>query len=765
MISSISLIAYLYNNLPEASALLEVKLQVPLRILSRDNKLIAEFGEKRRKPIPIKNVPKKLIAAVVATEDHRFYQHRGVDLKGLARALVDVISSGRKSQGGSTITMQVARNYFLSRAKTYTRKINEILLAIKIERELSKDQILELYLNKIYLGKHSYGIAAAAQTYYGKDVNELSIAQMAMLAGLPKAPSQINPLNNKSAALKRRSHVLKKMHTNNYLTKAEYDKEAKKPLTAKYHGRKIELYAPYVADMVKKQVIEMFGQNVFTSGMEVYTTIDSKLQQYANDVTAKHAIAYTLRHKSNGVINNFAFTDDNELINKLKSITKKPKLNISYISSIDNTNKNIAVKTLDPNTQSLISDTYNWDAIKWAARAQKTKEEKNILSLLKEGDIVYTYKEGKYKFILGKAPTVNPSLVTLSPNDGAINAIVGGYDYVESNFNRATQAKRQPGSAFKPFLYAASLENGYTAAHIINDAPIVLENKAIADLWRPQNHNKKFYGETRLRSALAHSINLVSIKLLQEIGIEKAINVIKLFGFNDLPENLSLSLGTGSTTLLELTNAFIPFTNEGYMVKPYLITKIKDSKDNVIFVSTPHTRNPNKDQHQAKKIISKESSYIMHSMLNEATKNGTAKKISSLLQRSDLAGKTGSTNDYFDAWFIGYHTDLVTGTWFGFDSPKSLYEYGSSTALPLWIDFMRPVIKELPIKKVNPPNSIVTVKIDPKTGLLARPGQKDAIFEVFKQGSQPQRRSIDLEPKQENSEYKSKRYSYNTTLF
>lgn len=650
---ALAVIVGLDTKLPAVAVLKDVKLQVPLRIYSIDRKLIAEYGDKRCTPIPLSQIPNDLINAVIATEDHRFFSHPGVDIRGIIRAAVSLLITGNKEQGGSTITMQVARNFFLTRKKTYLRKINEILLALKIEKELSKNEILELYLNKIYFGKHAYGIAAAAEVYYGKRVEQLSLSDMAMLAGLPQAPSTINPINSPQAALKRRTLVLDNMLTHNYITIEQYEQANLEPIETFYHGKAIELEAPYIAEMVRQELVDRFGEEIYDRGYEVITTINSNMQVAANGALHRALLEYDERHNGRKSLIN-GDDEDEDAIND------------------ENINKPV---------------------------------------------------------VTTRIPEIEGALVAINPNNGAILSLVGGFSFKKSPFNRATQAERQPGSNFKPFIYGAALENGFTAATILNDAPIVQEGSLFLDDWRPQNHTKKFYGPTSLRTGIIKSRNLVSIRLLQALGIEKAVDFIEKCGFstNKLPKTLSLALGTNLVTPLELAAGFSVFPNGGFKITPYFIDSIYDYQGNILFNITP----PEPIQ-----AISPQTAYLITSMLQEAITSGTGRKALQL-GRKDLAGKTGTTNDHFDAWYTGYNRDLVVTTWVGFDEPKSIGEYAVNTALPMWIYFMEKALHNVPESPSQQPDGIVSVKIDPNTGLLARPDQKDSIYELFSKQTVP----------------------------
>lgn len=650
---TVGIIVSLNSKLPAVAVLKDVKLQVPLRIYSYDKKLIAEFGDKRCTPITLDQMPLKLINAIIATEDHRFFQHPGVDLRGLMRAAMSLMLTGVKDQGGSTITMQVARNFFLTRKKTYLRKINEILLALKIEKELTKNEILELYLNKIYFGKHAYGIAAAAEVYYGVRVDQLSLAQIAMLAGLPQAPSTINPINSPQAAFKRRTHVLDNMLALGYISKEQYTQANSEPIETIYHGKTIELHAPYIAEMVRQELVERFGEDIYDKGYEIITTIDSNAQIAANYALNRALLEYDQRHNNNNNIVNNEEEDDESNSEVASTLTNKDS---------------------------------------------------------------------------SKYPEIEGALVALQPDSGAILSLVGGFDFNKSSFNRAIQAERQPGSNFKPFIYGAALENGFTTATVINDAPIVQEGSQFVDEWRPQNYTKKFYGPTSLRTGIIKSRNLVSIRLLQELGIDKAVDFIEKCGFvaQKLPKTLSLALGTNLVTPLELAAGFSVFSNGGYKINPYFIDSIFDYQGNMLF-KVSSSKIP---------AIKPQTAYLVTTMLQDAITKGTGKKAMQL-GRKDLAGKTGTTNDHMDSWYTGYNRDLVVTTWVGFDEPKSIKEYAVKTALPMWIYFMEKVLHGKPESSLLQPSGLVTVKIDPKTGLLARPDQKDSIYEIFTQETVP----------------------------
>lgn len=777
----------LYTNaqLPPASSLEDVQLQVPLKVYSADGKLIGEYGEKRRTPIKIEDVPNMLKLAILATEDRRFYDHGGVDLRGMGRAAINLLASGRKSQGASTITMQVARNFFLTRKKTFGRKLNEVLLALKIEKELSKDRILELYLNKIYFGKRAYGVQAAAQVYYGTTVDKLNLAQMAMIAGLPQAPSAINPINNPEAALKRRTHVLKRMLHYHFIDEKQFEEANKEPVIANYHGRITEIEAPYVSEMVRRELVAKYGPEVYTSGYIAYATIDSRLQSFANSSLQDGLLEYDKRHGYRGAITKLPVSrkgkyDLDEWIEKLRHYPRSGPLIPAAVTEVSPTE----VKAILPNRQMI---QLSFESMQWAkpqlTRVIVGQDPKSALDVVAIGDVIYV-EPGKNEWRFSQIPEIEGAIVTLHPKNGAILALVGGFDFNLSHFNRATQATRQPGSNFKPFIYAAALEHGYTAATVINDAPIVFYDENSSDeAWRPQNDTKEFYGPTRLRVGLTKSRNLVSIRLLQALGIGPALKVIRRFGFSkqQLPRTLSLALGTAAVSPLDIATGYATFANGGYKVNPHVLLKVVDDQGKVIYeanppivcplcqqlvenkidpTSTENTINPIDQLVQpeaqtavqpgaqlenvqppalppaAPQIIAPQTAYIMTSILQDAIQTGTGKRAREL-NRQDLAGKTGTTNNQMDAWYTGYNQSLVSSVWVGFDEPRSVHEYGSQAALPIWMKFMGSALQGIPETRPEQPRGIVTVRIDPATGLLARPGQQNAIFEIFRQDTAP----------------------------
>lgn len=757
---------FLAPGLPTASKIKEVHLQVPLRIYSLDGDLLAEYGEKRRKPLSIKDIPLTMRQAFLAAEDNRFFHHPGVDYQGLLRAAVHLVKTGQKGQGGSTITMQLTRNFFLSRERTYTRKLREIFLALKVERELSKEEILELYLNKIYLGNRAYGVGAAAQVYYGKQINELSLAQIAMIAGLPKAPSKYNPIADSDRAKIRRNYVLNRMHTLGFIRKKIYDVAISTPVSAQPHSPVVELQAPYVGEMVRATMVSRFGDEAYTKGLSVQTTISSSLQQAANEALSSGLIAYDKRHGYRGPINHFDLPPDGEIppLDKLFAPYRtRGYLRIGLVGKV--TGKQAEVYLDDGQKMTL-----EWEGMAWARAYindnQIGPKPNTAEEILRPGDLIHVSQTAQNTWLLEQTPQVSGALISLSPQNGSILALVGGFDFYQSRFNRATQARRQPGSNFKPFVYSAALEKGYTPASIINDAPVVFSDAALENTWRPENYSGKFYGPTRLRTALSKSRNLVSIRLLHSIGTQYAIDYISRFGFDreKLPDNLSLALGSGAITPLQLISGYTIFANGGFKVTPYLISSIKTTEGQVLFEASPNiaceepcqtadsdvkaieNTNINLAEHSdsspryAPRIISAPIAYQIVSMMKDVIRTGTARKARKL-GRSDLAGKTGTTNDQRDAWFSGFNADVATTVWVGFDQYKPLgnRETGGKAALPVWIDYMKIALKNKPEHSLKQPEGMLTMRIDPQTGLLAGTDNPNGIFETFRAEFAPAR--------------------------
>jgi penicillin-binding protein 1A len=742
------LYTYLQSQLPEVDALKTVQLQVPLKIYSQEGLLIQEYGEKRRIPVTYDQIPQPLIQALIATEDQRFFDHPGVDVLGLARATVRMIQTGTKSQGGSTITMQVARNFFLNRKKTFLRKFNEIMLAIKIDRELSKEKILELYLNKVFLGNRAYGVGAAAMVYYGKPLDQLSLSELAMIAGLPQAPSTQNPIANPLAAKKRRDHVLERLLDAKHISNEQYQKAIEEPITAKYHGTTIEVNAPYVAEMIRQSLYDHFGQDAYTKGYKVYTTIKGNLQNTANQVVEDHLIAYDRRHGYRGPLAKIGQINPSPAIIH-QILSKYPPMSNLEPAII------LSVAGQEATATSRFNQTVTipWGGLSWARPALKRGWMGKSPTLAKDvvsvGDVVYVrFKNNQWQ--LTQIPDVEAALVALNPNNGAIESLVGGFNFQKSKFNRATQSSRQPGSSFKPFIYAAALNKGYNLATLINDAPIVIDDPSQANLWRPHNDKHNFNGPTRMKEALAHSVNVISIRILDDIGIDYAVDFASHFGFQkaNLPHTLSLALGSLSVSPMDLAAAYAVFANTGYKIEPFLIDRITNNQGKILLQAKPaYVCNPCTDKFIdpdmiAPRVIPEDVAFLMNSALTDVIQHGTA-HAATVLNRRDLAGKTGTTNDRVDAWFAGYTPDLVVTTWVGFDTPKPLYEYAAGLALPLWIDFMKVALKDKPEHEMPQPQNITGAMIDPTNGLLAKPNQTDAIIEYFREGEVPGEQDMD----------------------
>jgi penicillin-binding protein 1A len=753
LILSVVLYVKIEPQLPSIALLKDVQLQVPLRIYTSDRKLMAEFGEKRRTPVQIENVPPVFIQAFLAAEDDRFFEHPGVDIQGLLRAGIELLRTGQKRQGGSTITMQVARNFFLTTEKTYLRKLNEILLAFRIEHSLSKQEILELYLNKIYLGHRAYGVDAAARVYYGVDINELSVAQMAMIAALPKAPSRVNPVNNPKASLARRNYILGRMHSLGYIDTDVYSKALAEVDDASLHTVKVDVMAPYLAEMVRDEIVKRYGEDAYTSGFEVVTTVESPLQAAANRALHDTLLEYSRRHGYRGPEGHvdLAGVAVDALPGLLIDYPPRSGVEAGLVTSV-------ADRSVEVVLRSGQTITLEWDGLSWA-RAYKNvnrmgKAPEKAADVAAAGDIIRVESDKEGKWRLTQLPLVQGALVSLRPNDGAVVALVGGFDFSLSKFNRATQAMRQPGSSFKPIIYSAALEKGFTPASIINDAPVVFDDNALESTWRPENYSGKFYGPTRLRKALYLSRNLVSVRILQSIGASYAAQYAERFGFesSQLPHDLTLALGSASVTPLQMARAYAVFANGGYLVDPYFIRSIQDAQGEVIYSAQPRVVCPDCPQkiegiddatdtrpNLAEAVITPQNAWLMNSMLQDVIQRGTGRRATEL-GRSDLSGKTGTTNDQKDAWFCGYNPSLVTTAWVGFDKldPLGRAETGGHAALPMWMQYMGAALAGTENEKREQPEGLVTVRIDPDTGLLARGGQSDAIFETFREAEVPQ---------------------------
>ncbi|MCW8944033.1 MAG: penicillin-binding protein 1A [Sedimenticola sp.] len=750
VISVAALYYHLEPTLPSTNSLKSVQFQVPLRVYSNDSKLIAEFGEMRRIPLAYAQIPEKMVQAFLAAEDDRFFEHPGVDYKGLLRAAYQLLLTGERRQGGSTITMQVARNFFLSSEKTFTRKFSEIFLSLRIENDLTKQEILELYLNKIYMGNRSYGVGAAAMVYYGKPVEQLTLPQIAMIAGLPKAPSRYNPLADPERSLQRRDYVLGRMHKLGFITESDEQMARATPITASLHIAKTEADAPYIAEMVRAEMFNRYGNEAYTTGFNVFTTIDTSLQIVANKSLRDNLQAYDQRHGYRGAEQHLTINgseDDHALDALLKDHRTVGDLLPALVTKISEQSAEVYLGEGR-------RETLEWSGLEWAKpyindnragkKPQKTSDIINPGDLVR---IIISKTDGGETLRLAQIPAAESALVAINPDNGAIKALTGGYDFYHSKFNRVTQAQRQPGSGFKAIIYSAALEAGFTPASLINDAPVVFDDPSLEGAWRPENYSGKFFGPTRLRYALTKSRNLVSIRLLRSIGIKHALEHAEKFGFNsaDLPHNLSLALGSGAVTPLQMASAYAILANGGFKVEPYFIDRIERDTGDLIEKTLPATvcndctEGTETEFPIAKRAISPQNHYLMNSMMRDVITRGTATKARSL-GRSDLAGKTGTTNDQRDAWFNGFNRSLVAIAWVGFDTSKPLGrgEVGGRAALPAWIDFMRFALKDVPEQPLKLPAGMVTVRIDPKTGKRASVDQSDAIFEVFRSENAPE---------------------------
>ncbi|MGG5287845.1 penicillin-binding protein 1A [Pseudomonas shirazensis] len=760
---------YLSPSLPSVDSLRSIQLQIPLRVYSSDGKLIAEFGEMRRSPIRFAEIPPQFIQALLSAEDDNFLNHYGVDPSSLMRAATQLVKSGHIQTGGSTITMQVAKNFFLTSERSFSRKTNEILLALQIERELTKDEILELYVNKIYLGNRAYGIDAAAQVYYGKSIRDVSLAQMAMIAGLPKAPSRFNPLANPTRAKERRDWILGRMYKLGKIDQASYDAALAEPLNASYHVPTPEVNAPYIAEMARAEMVGRYGSEAYTEGFRVTTTVPSDMQNMANSAVLNGLSDYDERHGYRGPESRFPGKTHAAWLQELSKQRTLGGLEPAIVTQVDKT----GLKVLTRNGE---EQDVAWDTMKWARPYLNTNAQgrapQSPADVAQIGDLIRVQRldEGKLKF--SQVPGAQSALVTLDPYNGAIRALVGGFSFEQSNYNRAMQAKRQPGSSFKPFVYSAALDSGYTAASLVNDAPIVFVDEYLDKVWRPKNDTNTFLGPIRMREALYKSRNLVSIRLLQAMGVDRTIDYIAKFGFNkqDLPRNLSLALGTATLTPMEIATGWSTFANGGYKISPYLIERIESRNGDTLFTANPaHVPQGGGSDEAgiaapeqpissglpgeapaanaqfsaqtpvlAEQIIDPRTSYILTSMLQDVIKRGTGRRAMAL-GRTDLAGKTGTTNESKDAWFSGYNADYVTTVWVGFDQPETLgrREYGGTAALPIWMSFMGAALKDKPNHAPAEPEGILSLRVDPVSGRAATPSTPNAYFELFKAEDSP----------------------------
>lgn len=742
IISAFSL--YLGPQLPRIDSVLDLKLQTPLKVLSADGLIIGEFGETRRQPLTFKELPPLFVQAILAAEDDRFFTHGGVDASGLLRAASELVKSGKIQSGGSTITMQLARNFFLSTEKSFIRKLNEILLSIQLERTLSKEQIFELYANKIFLGHRAYGVESAAFVYYGKGLKELSLAQWAMLAGLPKAPSKYNPIVNPTRALIRRNWILDRMLKLGFIDQNTHHAAISEAETASFHGLKTDIDAPFVAEMARQFAVEKLGNEAYTGGYSVRTTIDSRLQLIAQEAIWQGVSDYDRRHGYRGPESHFPAVNT-------------PEARIIWLTILNNTNKvgdlqPAIVTQINKSSLQILLQNNTLIEIAWTPEIAKTlrpyKSENYVgpspegfSVIFKIGDLIRVRPIGIERWEINQIPKIQAALASLNSETGEIISLVGGSDFTYSKFNRATQALRQPGSSFKPFYYLEALEEGYTPATLINDAPIVFQEAGMKEAWHPENAHDDYLGPTRLRRALYESRNMVSIRIVQNLGVKNVIKHLPRFGFDisNMQPNLSIALGSHAFSPLTMAGAYAVLANGGYTVQPHVVQRIEDTKGNIIFQQAVES-----PQDPSQRVVDEQAAYILDDILRDVIRKGTG-RAALVLNRPDIAGKTGTTNGPTDAWFAGYNPAVTTTVWMGFDDNTLLgkKEYGGTAALPVWISFMKEALKDQPVIERAMPAGLTTVRIDPSTGQPASTDRSDAIFEIFHSTSNASDEGID----------------------
>ncbi|HEX5801923.1 MAG TPA: penicillin-binding protein 1A [Azospira sp.] len=696
-----------YPNLPSLEVLTDYRPKIPLRVFTADGHLIGEFGEERRNVVRIEDVPAVMKQAILAAEDERFYQHGGIDTIGVLRAAIMNLTSGGRRQGASTITQQVAKNFFLSSEKTYTRKLYEALLSFKIEHYLSKDQIFELYINQIYLGQRAYGFSAAAQIYYGKPLKELTAAEAAMLAGLPKAPSAFNPVVNPKRAKVRQQYVLRRMHELGWLDDKQYDAALKQTLVVKRETNEYPVHAEYVAEMARQIAAERYPEEVYSRGLRVYTTITKADQEAAYASLRKGVFDYDRRHGYRGAeayvdMKDVESDQDETLDELLADIDGANDLSPAIVLAAQPKEIKVYRKGGD-----LI--TLSGEAIKFAARM--LEEKAPPAKRIRRGAIVRIQKDEKGNWRIAQMPEVEAAFVSIDPQTGSIRALVGGFDFARNKFNNVTQAWRQPGSSFKPFIYSAALEKGFTPASVIPDEPIVIPASVTGSQdWEPKNYDGKYEGPMKLRTALAKSKNMVSIRILQSIGTHYAQDYATRFGFDadKHPAYLTMALGAGSVTPWQMVSAYAVFANGGYRVQPYAVREIRSASNEVLAQAQPTPAG-----NEELRAIDPRNAYLMSSLLRDVTIYGTAARAARTLKRTDLAGKTGTTNEHVDAWFCGYQQTVTGCAWIGFSQPKNLgnNETGGAAALPIWIGYMQQALQDVPESLPEAPEGLVTMEV------------------------------------------------------
>lgn len=705
-----------YPQLPSIDALSDYQPKVPLRIYTADGALIGEFGEERRSVVRISEVPPLLKHAIIAAEDERFYEHSGVDYLGVLRAAYSNVIAGGTRQGASTITMQVARNFFLSSERTMTRKLYEALLAFRIEASLSKDQILEIYINQIYLGQRAYGFAAAAQTYFGKPLPQISVAEAAMLAGLPKAPSAFNPVVNPKRAKQRQLYVLRRMHELGYINSTEIGVAQKAQLSVRHERNDFPVHAEYVAEMVRQMLYERYPNEVYSKGFRVYTTIMKADQEAAYDAVRKGLLAYDRRHGYRGPEAYVELKGDGDETyeDALSDYADSDDIHTALVVEASARQVKLARRGGE-----LL--TISGDGLKFVARALDDKAAPN--KRIRRGAIVRIMKDEKSVWQIVQLPEPESAFIAVNPQDGAIRALVGGFDFNRNKYNHVTQAWRQPGSGFKPFIYSAALEKGFTPATMVNDAPVVVDPFLTGgQVWEPKNYDGKYEGPMQLRTGLAKSKNMISIRVLQSIGTQYAQDYVKRFGFDaeKHPPYLTMALGAGSVTIWQMARAYAIFANGGFKIEPYVVARIVDDRGNLLAQAQPQQAGD-----EELRVIDARNAFLMDNMMRDVVRYGTAARASSL-GRQDLAGKTGTTNDFVDAWFNGYSPKLVGVAWVGFDQPRKLGngETGGTTSLPIWMGYMSKVLKEFPDEPKAVPEGIVSVKVN-ETGQQSPNGRPE----------------------------------------
>jgi len=790
---------YVQPSLQSAETIRDIPLQVPMRIFSRDGYLISEIGSRRRIPVTYDEIPEHVVLAFVAAEDRRFFEHPGIDYRGVLRAVARLVQTGNASGGGgSTLTQQLARDYFLNLDQTVARKLSEAFLAYKIEQEFTKEQIMALFLNKMFFGQRAYGVAAAAQVFFNKSLSEINEAEAATLAGVLPAPSVYNPVSGPVAAAIRRAYVLRRMHALDFIDEETFATSMAFPLESKLHGAAIELNAPYVAEMVRTEMLNRYGESIYTAGYRVQTSLDSRLQKAANYSLRNGLLEFTRRRGYRGPHAKIDLSEDMLLL----PIEEWPAETLAPLDQYAPGGLSLALITAvnDSNEASIVfadggKATLPWAGIRWANafidRENFGPAPETAAEVVSVGDVIYVMPTATDSWALAQIPDAQSAVVAIDPYDGAISALTGGFDYTVSKFNRARQAYRQPGSAFKPFIYSAALEHGNTTATVVLDAPVVISSSELEAIWRPINYSGRFYGPTRMREALVRSMNLVSVRLLLfETGIGNAVRHIAKFGFSDatLIRNGSLALGGGDASVLDMAQGYAMLANGGHAVKPYVIDSIFGPNDETLYRATPaivcdecvpdETKQPPRNDIQftddesfdqealleqmadvvttyrpnataapelferlniAPQAITPQNAFLVQDMMRDVVRRGTGVRARRELGRSDLSGKTGTSNDRRDAWFGGFNADLAAVVWVGYDDslPLGPREEGSRTALPIWIEFARIALRGVPEHQMPMPEGIVSVRIDRETGCPARAGQANVIFEVFREGHVP----------------------------